>query len=111
MRSAQEEELVTVVADYGLEDMTAHFMPRRRYIWDRLWKWQMRREERQVKGRGYYVLGTSRHTFFNAGVREARIRTDLCMVLVVPQGEVSHKTALTNNRGNDGRLGLRWCDH
>ena len=27
----QEEEIATVVADYGLEDMMDHFMPRRRY--------------------------------------------------------------------------------
>ena len=28
---AREEELVTVVVECGLEDMTAHFMPRRSY--------------------------------------------------------------------------------
>ena len=42
----QEEELATVVVDCGLEDMTANFIPRRRYRGDGLWTWQKRREDR-----------------------------------------------------------------
>ena len=49
---AQEEELATVMAACGLEDKIAHFMPRRRYRGNSRWKWRMRREERQVTGRG-----------------------------------------------------------
>ena len=40
----------------------------------------MRREDRQVTGRGDYVLDTRRHTFLKARVREARIHTDHWMV-------------------------------
>ena len=85
-----EEELATVVTECGLEYMTSHFMPRKRYIGDGRWTWQMRREDRQVTEQGDYVLGTSRHTFFNAGVREARIHTEQRMVLAVCQGEGEH---------------------
>ena len=60
---------MTVVSECVLEDMTDHFMPRRGYRKDGCWTWQMRREDLQVTGRGDYVLGTSRHTFFNVGVR------------------------------------------
>ena len=87
----QEEELVTVVADCGLEDTTAHFMPRRRYRGEGRWKYWNRREDRQVMGQGYYLLCTSRHTFFNAGVREARMHIDHRMVLEVLRGEGEHR--------------------
>ena len=46
---AREEELVRVVAECGLEDMTAHFMLRRKYIGDGRWTWWMRREDQKVK--------------------------------------------------------------
>ena len=36
-----------------------------------------------VTGRGDYVLGTSRHTFFNVDVRVAQMHTDHWMVLAV----------------------------
>ena len=78
-----EEELATVVTECGLEYMTSHFMPRKRYIGDGRWTWQMRREDRQVTEQGDYVLGTSRHTFFNAGVREAQLHTYHRMFLAV----------------------------
>ena len=39
-------------------------------------------------GRGDYVLGTSRYTFFNAGVRDARMHTDHVMVMEELQGNV-----------------------
>ena len=51
---------MTVVTDCGLEDMTDHFMPRRRYKGYGCWTWRMRREGQQVTGRGDYVLGTIR---------------------------------------------------
>ena len=40
---AQEETLVMVVADYRLEEMTYHFMPRSRYRGDGSCTWWMRR--------------------------------------------------------------------
>ena len=51
LRDAREEELVTVVADCGLEYITDHFIPRRSYRGDRRWTWRMRRDDQQVTGR------------------------------------------------------------
>ena len=42
-RDAQEEEIVMVVADCILEEMTDHFMPRQKYIRDRRFTWQIHR--------------------------------------------------------------------
>ena len=53
--NTQEEELETVVADCGLEYIIDHFMPRMRYRGDGRWTWRMRREDRQVTGKGEYV--------------------------------------------------------
>ena len=41
-RDAWEEELLTVVAFCGLDEMTEDFMPRRRYRGDGRWTWRMR---------------------------------------------------------------------
>ena len=49
---AQEEELVTVVADYGMVHMASKFMPRRRYRGDGCWTWRMRRDKGKVTERG-----------------------------------------------------------
>ena len=46
----------------------------------------MRREEVQVIGRGDYVIGTIRHTFFNIRVMEGRMHTGHRMVLAVIRG-------------------------
>ena len=47
----------------------------------------MQREVRKMKGQEDYVLGTSRYTFFNAGVGEARMHTNHWMVLAELLGE------------------------
>ena len=58
------------------------------------WEWQMRREVRQVIGRGNYILSSDRENFTNTGVGEAMIHTYHRMVLVVLRGE----GALQNRR-------------
>ena len=103
----QEGELATVVADCGLEDMTDHFIPSRRYRGDGRWTWRMRREGRQVTGRGEYVLSTSRHTFFNAGVRETRMHTDHQMVLAVLRGEGAQRNGTYQQRRKCWPIKLR----
>ena len=59
----------------------------------------MKREGRQVKGRGEYVLSTDMQRFLNAGLMEARLYTDHRMVLTVIQGE----GVLRNRRYVGGR--------
>ena len=66
-------------------------MPKWWYRGGGRWTWRMQREGRKVTGRGDYVLGTSRYTFFNTGVREARMHTHHRMVLAELQGEVPQR--------------------
>ena len=75
------------MADYRLVEMTAHFTPRGQYSGGGRCTWQMRREGRQVTGRGDYALIMDRYNFYNAGVREARLQTGNWMVLAMPCGE------------------------
>ena len=82
-RDARKVELAMVVAECGLEDTKAHFMKRSRYRGDGNWTWRIIRENQQMTGQGDYVLGTSIHNFFSAGVREAWIHIDHQMVLAV----------------------------
>ena len=98
LRYVREEELATVVAACGLEDMTAHFMPRRRYIGGGRWTWRMRREDRKVKGWGEYILYTSRHKFFNVGIGEAQMNIDHRMFLAVLQGEGAQRNGAYRRR-------------
>ena len=51
-RETREKDLETVLEDSGLVNMNYHFMPRRRYRGAGSWTWKMRREGRQVMGRG-----------------------------------------------------------
>ena len=44
-RDVQEEELVMVVENYRLEDMTAQFMTSRSYIRVGCWTWRIRMED------------------------------------------------------------------
>ena len=76
-----------MVVYYGLEDMTDHFFPRWRYRGEGRWTWRMQREVLQVTGKGYYIIGTNRYTFFSTGVIEERMHTDHRMVLAELQGE------------------------
>ena len=62
----------------------------------------MRQEDRQVTGRGDYILSTDRDNFFNVRVREARIYIDHRMVLAAIRG----KGALQKRRYVVGRV--RW---
>ena len=75
------------MVDCGLEYIIAHFIPTRSYRGETRRTWKIRREDQQVTGRGDYILGTIRNTFFNVGVREARMHTDHERVLEVLQGE------------------------
>ena len=47
-----EEDIVMVLGESGLANMTAYFMPRRWYRGALSWTWQMRQESRQVTGKG-----------------------------------------------------------
>ena len=56
---------------------------------------------------GDYVLGTIRHTFFNAGVRKAWIHTYHWMVLTVLRGEGAQQNGIYLRRRKCWPIKLR----
>ena len=66
------EDIAASMAKEGLEDMLAHFLPRRR-SWCRDGRtWSMIREGREVRYRTDYILGTDRRLFGNVSVWDPR---------------------------------------
>ena len=75
-RNRRAENIATDLATVGVEDMTQHFMPRRRR-WSRDRRtWDMRRKGQVVRSRTDYILGTDRRLFTNVAVRDPRHNTD-----------------------------------
>ena len=74
-------EIVAAMTEAGVEDMTAHFLPRRRR-WGRERRTRsMVREGKVVRSRTDYLLGTDRSLFRNVSVRDPRHNTDHFMVV------------------------------
>ena len=77
----KEEDIATMIALEGLEDMAPHFLPRqRRWCRDR-WTWGMLRKGREARSWTDYILGTDRHIFGNVSVQDPRHNLDHYMVL------------------------------
>ena len=58
-RDQRGEVIEATLATEGLEDMSAHFLPRRRsWFWDRR-MWSMIWAGKEVRSRTDYILGTS----------------------------------------------------
>ena len=74
-------EIVAALTEAVLEDIAAHFLPRKR-IWGRERRtWSMVREGKVVRYRTDYILGTDRRLFWNVYVRDPRHNTDHYMIL------------------------------
>ena len=65
----------------GVEDMTAHFLPRKRRWGRERGAWSMVREGKVVRSRTDYLLGTDRSLFRNVSVRDPRHNTGHFMVV------------------------------
>ena len=66
------EEITALITTEGLEDMSDHFLPRRRsWCRDRR-MWSMVRAVREVRSQTDYILGTDRCLFWNVSVRGPR---------------------------------------
>ena len=77
----REEDIAATMATNGLEDMSAHFLPRRR-PWCRDGRtWSMLKKGREVQYRKDYILGTDLRLFGNVSIREPRHNSDHYMVL------------------------------
>ena len=65
-------EIVAAMTEAGVENMTVHFLPRKR-PWGRERRtWSMVREGRMVRSRTDYLLGTDRSLFRNVSVQDPR---------------------------------------
>ena len=68
----REEDIASTLATEVLEDMAAHFLPRRRpWCRDRR-TWSMLRKGREMRSRTDYILDTDRRLFGNVSVRDPR---------------------------------------
>ena len=74
-------EIAAAITEEGVEDMTAHFLPRRRRWGRERWTWSMVQEGKFVRSQTYYLLGTDRSLFRNVSVRDPRHNTDHFMVV------------------------------
>ena len=69
------------MTEAGVEDMTAHFLPRKRRWGRERRTWSMVREGKVVRSRTDYLLGTNISLFRNVSVRDPRHNTDHFMVM------------------------------
>ena len=70
------EEITEALTSERLEDMSAHFLPRRK-SWCRDERtWSMVQTGREVRYRTDYILGTDRRLFWNVSVRDPRHNSD-----------------------------------
>ena len=74
-------KIVAAMTAAGVEDMTAHFLPRRRRWGRERRTWSMVREGKDVRSRTDYRLGTDRSLFRNVSVRDQQHNTNHFMVV------------------------------
>ena len=92
-------DIAAALTEAGVEDMTAHFLPRKR-LWGReRWTWSMVREGRVIRSRTDYLLRTERNLFRNVAVRDPRHNSDHYMVV----GHLRSETAREHARYIKGR--------
>ena len=75
-------EISAEMTEAGLEDMAAHFLPRRRRWGRERRTWAMRQGGKAVRSKADYILGTDRRLFMNVAVRDPRHNSDHYMVMV-----------------------------
>ena len=74
-------EIAAAMTVAGVEDMAAHFLPRKRRWGRERRMWSMVREGKVVRSRTEYLLGTDRSIFRNFSFRDPRYNTDHFMVV------------------------------
>ena len=79
-------EIATALTEAGLEDMTAHFLPRKRRWGRERRTWSMVREGKVIRSRTDYLLGTDHSLFRNVAVQDPRYNSDHYMVVGLLQG-------------------------
>ena len=91
--------IAAAMMEAGVENMMAHFLPRKQSWGRELRTWSMVREGWVVRSRTDYLLGTDRSLFRNVSVRDPRNNTDHYMVV----GHLRRATARDHARYIKGR--------
>ena len=79
-------EIAAAITEAGLEDMTAHFLPRKRRLGRERRTWIMVREGKVIRSRTDYLLGTDCSLFRNVVFRDPRDNSDHYMVVGLLRG-------------------------
>ena len=95
-------EIAAALTEAGFEDMTAHFLPRKRRWGRELRMWIMVREGKVIRSRTDYLLGTDHSLFRNVAVRDPRHNSYHYMVV----GQLRVGTAREHVRYIKGRRQL-----
>ena len=61
-------EIAAALTEAGVEDMTAHLLPKKRRWGMERWTYSMVREGKAIRSRTGYLLGTDRSLFRNVAV-------------------------------------------
>ena len=75
------EDIAAALATEGLDDMSAHFLPRRGSWCREERTWIKIREGGEVRSQTDYILGTDRHLFWNVSVWDPRHNSEHYMIL------------------------------
>ena len=81
MPISRGSDISAAMTEAGVEDMSAHFLLRKRPWGRELRTWSMMREGRVVQYRTYYLLGDDRSLFRNVSVQDPRHNSDHFMVV------------------------------
>ena len=79
-------EIAAALMEAVLEDMTAHFLPRKRKWGRERRTWSMVREGKAIRSWTDYLLGTDHSLFRNVAIRDPRYNLDHYMVVGLLQG-------------------------
>ena len=79
-------EIAAAIMEAGLEDMAAHFLPRKRKWVRERRTWAMVRGGKAVRSRTDYILGTEHSLFRNVAIRDPRHNPDHYMVMGLLRG-------------------------
>ena len=74
-------EIAAALMEAGVEDMTAHFLPRTRRWGRERQTWRIIRGGKVIRSQTDYLLGTDRSLFRNVAVRDPRHNSDHYMVV------------------------------
>ena len=74
-------EIATAMTAAGVEDMTTHFLPRKRRWGRERRTWSMVREGKVVRSLTDYLLGADRSIFSNVSIRDPQHNTNHFMVM------------------------------